>query len=242
MLSTRYAMDRRAAALAVKARQVQDGNWMGATLTGGDGSVPDQLRREIAPGPQDAGAGPGAHPLEIMRDLQVRQVNDVITAPLPGPEGWAALELPLPGAPGDGHTHVLKTGAPTPGHSAAEGAVCADDPDEADPAERHRLRIQHQADPCAEPADIPEVDVAELGKRYSQAFDAPAGYPQPHRMDPEEFRRPPVTSGHAAYSPGYASPGRPVPVPDSALAPGMASRQLPADGRAARYAPGMAGR
>jgi hypothetical protein len=138
MVSSRHAMDRRYAEQAQKDRQpVPDGNWMMATMSGEDGSVSDRLRREVSPGGQyRAGAGPepGAHPLEILRELQVRQVQDVITAPLPGPEGWANLELPLPG-PGPGHTQVLKTWAPTPRHAAAEGGVCADDPNETDPAE-----------------------------------------------------------------------------------------------------------
>ena len=108
--------------------------------------------------------------------------------------------------------------AVTPQHAAFEAAVDADGAE--DDAVRRRRRIQHDADPYAEAAEIPEVHVAELGKRYSQAFEVPAGYLQPGRIDPEEFRRAPLAGGQAAYSPGYQVPERPVPVPPSALAPG----------------------
>src|SRR5947199_1151275 len=121
---TRYAMDRRYAEQALKAREAApDGNWLAATLTGGEGGIPGRLRREVSPGPQDrtgAGPEPGAHPVEILRELQMRQVESVLTEPMPGPHAWAALELPLPGAPGDGHTQVVKTGTPAPQHAAAE--------------------------------------------------------------------------------------------------------------------------
>jgi hypothetical protein len=124
---------------------------------------------------------------------------------------------------------ALKTGAPTPGHAAAEGAVDGQDPDE---AERRRLRVQHAADPYTEPAELPAVDCAELGKRYNQAYDTPDGYPQPGRVDPEEFRRAPLAAGRAAYGTAYQEPGRAVPVPSTAMSPGTAVRPLLADGRA----------
>jgi len=212
MVSSRHALDRRYAEQAVKAQQpVPDGNWITATMTGGDGSIPDRLRREVAPDGQDrvgAGPEPGADPMKILRQLQVRQVQDIITAPLPGPEGWTDLELPLPACPGDGHTHLLKTGAPTPGHAAAEGAVCADDPDETDLAERRRLGIQHEADPY--PAEAPEVARADLGKVHGGLYTFPPDYPVPDQVDVTDFQRPPLAAGHQVLSPGY-EPARTAP-------------------------------
>jgi hypothetical protein len=66
---------------------LRHGNWLADTLTGsgGDG-IPGGLRREVWPGPQDrdgAGPGPEGDPLEILRGLQVRQAEGVITAPMP---------------------------------------------------------------------------------------------------------------------------------------------------------------
>ena len=42
----------------------------------------------------------------------------------------------------------------------------------------------------------------------------------PCRVNPEEFRRGPITAGRAAYGPAYQPPGRPVPVPSEALSRG----------------------
>jgi len=104
-----------------------------------------------------------------------------------------------------------------------------------DAKQRRRERVQHEVDPYLHEA--PEVDCVDVPKAYNQAVDVPEGYPPLRPVHAEQFRRGPVTADHAAYSPGYAAPGRPVPVPAAALAPGMASRPLPADGRAAPCAP-----
>jgi hypothetical protein len=132
---------------------------------------------------------------------------------------------------------ALKTGAPTPGHVAAEGAVDGQEPDE---AEQRRLRFQHLADPLAEPAEVPEVAVADLDKAYrdGQAFQPPAGYPEPRRVSAEEFRRGPLAAGHAAYSAAYEAPGRPVPVASEAMNAARISRPLMTDGRARPRPPG----
>lgn len=128
---------------------------------------------------------------------------------------------------------AVKAGVPaslTPQHAAAEAAQEADG---TDAAEQRRRRVQHEADPY--PVDVPEVaevDLADLGKRFTQAVDTPGGYPPMRPVSAEDFRRRPATAGHAAYSPGYEQPGRPVPVPPGALAPGMISRPLLTDGRA----------
>jgi hypothetical protein len=105
---------------------------------------------------------------------------------------------------------VLKTGAATPQHSAAEGAVCADDPDEADPAERRRLRVQHEADPHGEPAEAPEIAQAELGKVHGGMYEPPESYPVPRPLDVTDFQRPPLAADHQAMSPGQ-QPARTAP-------------------------------
>jgi hypothetical protein len=130
---------------------------------------------------------------------------------------------------------ALKAGAPTPGHSAAEGAVGADSV--TDDAERRRRRVQHEADPYADPAEVPEVAHADLAKRFDQAYDTPDGYPRLRPVHPEQFRRGPITGGEAAYSPGYEAPARPVPVPSATLAPGMISRPLITGGQSRPCAP-----
>ena len=114
----------------------------------------------------------------------------------------------------------------TPRHSAAEAAVNAEDDKE---AERRRERVQHLAEPY--PVEVPEVDCADLGKRYREAFDTPDGYPPMHLVRAEEFRRAPIAADHAANSPGYAPPGRAVPVPSATISAGMIARPLLTDGR-----------
>jgi hypothetical protein len=148
----------------------------------------------------------GKSPAEILRDLQERQVASVITATLPGPEAWGAYERPLPGGVQAHSVQAVKGGdVPlTPGHSAAEGAMDAmngQDHGEVSEAEQLRRRVQHEVDPV----DVPEVDVAELGKRYDQAFGVPSGYPAFRPVHAEQFRT------------GPATPGRPVPVPTATL-------------------------
>ena len=126
---------------------------------------------------------------------------------------------------------------PTPGHSAAEGAVDADNGEDA--KRRRRERVQHEVDPYLHEApEVDCVDLAELGKRYRQAMDVPTGYPPLRQVSAEDFRRAPATAGHAAYSPGYETPGRPVPVPTATLAPGMVTRPLLTDGQSRPCAPG----
>src|SRR6266567_4622668 len=118
---------------------------------------------------------------------------------------------------------ALKTGMPTPGHAAAEAGLAADEAgheagheDQARAARRRRERVQHEAEPY--PDEVPDVDrfdVGELGKLHTQAVDVPEGYPPMRLVDAEQFRRGPAAAGHAANSPGYAAPGRPVPVPSA---------------------------
>ncbi len=120
---------------------------------------------------------------------------------------------------------------PTPQHAAAAAAnEYAGDVEEDAEARRRRSRVQHVVDPP--PEVVPEVVPADLGKRYTQAYDTPSGYPQPGRVSPEDFRRGPVTGDHAAYSPGYAPDARPVPVPSAAVSAAAISRPLLTDGRA----------
>jgi hypothetical protein len=130
---------------------------------------------------------------------------------------------------------ALKAGAPTPGHSAAEGAVGAD-PGE-DDAERRRRRVQHEADPYPDPAEVPEVAHADLGKRYDQTADEACGYPPfVPVVNAEEFRKGPVTAGHAAYSPGYEVPARPH-LPPVHLDAGMISGAPLTEGQSRACAP-----
>ena len=79
----------------------------------------------------------------------------------------------------------------------------------------------------------------DVGKMYQDALDMPAnpGYPAMRPVNPEMFRRGPVAAGEAAYSPGYAAPGRAVPVPSAVLAPGMITRPLLTDGQSRPCAP-----
>ena len=210
---TRSQFDRQAAAQALKARAA--GSWMTARLSdsGGDG-IPGGLRREVSAGPQDrAGTEPGADPVEVLRGLQVRQVQGVITQPLPGPEAWADLELPLPG-PGPGHTRMLKGEPVTPQHAACEAAVGAEDRDEPDEAERRRLRVQHEADPYSEPAEAPEVAHADLSKVHGGVYEPPASFPVPGPVCAAEFRRPLLAADHDARSPGYEPPRPSLALPE----------------------------
>jgi hypothetical protein len=132
---------------------------------------------------------------------------------------------------------ALKAEALTPAHSAAEAAMGGEDDDEGQ-AEELRRRIQHQAEPY--PLEVPEVAEADLGKRYSQAWDAPSGYPPLRQVSAEEFRRGPVTAGEAAYGVNYEPPARPVAVPSATLDPGMISRPLLTAGQSLPCAPGGA--
>jgi hypothetical protein len=131
---------------------------------------------------------------------------------------------------------ALKAEALTPQHSAAEAAMGGAGEDEAEEAGERRERVQHLADPV--PPEVPEVAHVDLGKVYRDAADAPSGYGSFGPVNPEAFRRGPVTEGHAAYSPGYDPSARPVPVPSAALSAAAVSRPPLTDGRAAPYAEG----
>jgi hypothetical protein len=90
----------------------------------------------------------------------------------------------------------------TPGHTAAAAAVEAGTEDEV--ARRHREHVQHEVDPYLHEA--PEVAHLDLRKAYRDAVDLPVnpGYPAPGPMGNwGDFRREPLVSDHAAYSPGY---------------------------------------
>lgn len=174
-------------------------------------------------------AGGGRSPAEILRDIQERQNAGVITQAMPGPEAWGDYETPAPGTSQAQQDQAVKGDAVTPQHAAAQAAQAADEagPDE---AERRRQRVQHLADPY--PADLPEVDevdLAEVGKRYNQAYDTPAGYPAMRPVRAEQFRQ------------GRVTPGQPMPVPRETLAPGMVTRPALSDGHARTSAPDKAG-
>jgi hypothetical protein len=132
-------------------------------------------------------------------------------------------------------------GAVTPAHSAAEAGQESDEAGTRDEDAKRRLRerVQHEADPYLHEApEVDCLDVSELGKFRTEAVDVPAGYPPMRPIDAEQFRRGSATAGHAAYSPGYETPGRPVRIPSASLAPGQVSRPLLTDGRARPCAPG----
>ncbi len=133
---------------------------------------------------------------------------------------------------------ALKAEALTPQHSAAEAAMGGGDDDEAEEAERLRRRVQHLADPYSEPTEAPEVAHVDVGKLYRQAVNVPTGFPPFGHVNPEAFRRGPVTAGQAAYSPGYDPSARPVPVPSATLSAAAVTRPLLTDGRAAPSAEG----
>jgi hypothetical protein len=82
---------------------------------------------------------------------------------------------------------------------------------------------------------------ADLGKRYNQAFDVPSGYPQPARVSAEDFRRGAIVAGEAAYSPAYAPPARPVPVPPGTLNAAAITRPLMTGGQSRPSAEGDGG-
>jgi hypothetical protein len=133
---------------------------------------------------------------------------------------------------------ALKAQALTPAHAAAEGALGAAEPEEPEGAEREaRERIRHLADPYA--PDAPEVAHADLGKRYDQAYEVPAGHPAPlGPVSPESFRRGPLTAGEGAYGPGYVPSVRPVPIPQATLSAAAICRPLMTDGQSRPSAPG----
>jgi hypothetical protein len=226
-------LEQRALALKAQAAASEPAgeSWLASRFFDGDpvpGGTEGMVRREVSRGPAErdgTGPGPGS-PSEILRGLQEQQVAGVITARMPGPGDWAYLERPLPGPPPAhtvpvvGEAHKADQ-ALTPQHAAAEAAMDGCDDDE-DQAEEVRRRVRHLADP-GQPG-VPEVAEADLGKRFSQAFDVPSGYPAPGRMDPEAFRRGAIVAGEAAYSVGYATPARPVPVPSETLSAAAITR------------------
>jgi hypothetical protein len=215
------------ARVAKVAQQGEAGQgWMASRMFDGGrgaGSEAEMLRREVSRGPaerDDPGPDAGLSPSEILRGLQERQVAGVVTARMPGPHGWAALELGLPGGPEGDPGRALKGGL-TPQHSAAEAALDVPDDDE-DQAEEARRRVQHEADPY--PADAPEVHDG-LGKAYRDAVPGPGNFPVPSPVDMTGFQRPPLTAGQPAASPDWEPPRQsPLPpvvlasVPESALA------------------------
>ena len=132
---------------------------------------------------------------------------------------------------------ILKAEALTPQHAAAEAAMgaCDDEEDQAEEAEEVRRRVQHEADPYLH--DAPEVAHADLGKRFDQAYDTPAGYPQMGAVSPETFRRGPIVTGEAAYGPGYCPPARRVPVPSATVSAAAIARPLMTGGQSRPCAP-----
>jgi hypothetical protein len=122
---------------------------------------------------------------------------------------------------------ALKAGTPTPGHAAAEAAVEAGDQEGAEEARRRRLRVQHEADPCTEPAELPEVTEADLGKRFTQAFDNnAAGYPPMTPPPSAEMFRRPLTRGQASPGADYEPPSVSVHVPRGLIEAGAISPDL----------------
>lgn len=129
---------------------------------------------------------------------------------------------------------AVKAAALTPQHAAAEAAMDCDG-DEGQ-AEEVRERIRHQAEP--EPVDAPEVVHADLDKMFRDAANAPSGYPPFGHVNAEAFRRGPITADHAAYSPAYDPPARPVPVPQGAMNAAAITRPLMTDGQSRASAEG----
>ena len=124
--------------------------------------------------------------------------------------------------------------AVTPLHSASEAAL--DAPSEQDEDMRQRRRLQHQADPY--PPEAPHVEHADLGKLYRDAVNTPSGFPDFGHVNPEQFRRGPITAGEAAYSATYDPSARPVPVPTGTLNAAAITRPLMTDGQSRPCAPG----
>jgi hypothetical protein len=201
-----------------KAAEVQrlGGDWLGTRMfdTGpATATEAEMLRREVSRGPaerDDPGPAAGLTPTQILRELQQQQVTAVVTARLPGPHGWAALELGLPGGPPPGPDRAVKGGV-TPLHSACEAGVDSPD-DEEDQADEDRRRVQHLADPWSDPAEAPE-----MAKQHPKVYAIPAGYPVPATADPADFRRPALTAGQPAPSPDQSPPHQPL-IPPVALA------------------------
>jgi len=110
----------------------------------------------------------------------------------------------------------------------------AGDVEEDAEAQRRRSRIQHEADPYASDSDddgcvMDEAIVADLGKRFRNAYDTPSGYPVMDQVDAEMFRRGPTVAGEAAYGPGYAGfapDACPVPVPSATVSAAAITRPL----------------
>jgi hypothetical protein len=124
--------------------------------------------------------------------------------------------------------------AVTPLHSASEAALGTHS--EQDEDMQRRRRLQHQADPY--PPEAPHVETADLGKLYRDAVSTPSGYPDFGFVNPEQFRRGPITAGESAYSPGYDPSARPVPIPSGTLSAAAGARPLLTDGQSRACAPG----
>ena len=203
------------------AAQRLGGDWLATRMFDdgrGAGSEAEMLRREVSRGPaerDDPGPAAGMTPSQILRELQEQQVAGVVTARMPGPHGWAALELGLPGGPADGPDQAVKGGV-TPLHSACEAGVDSPD-DEEDQADEARRRVQHLADPYSEPAEAPDAAGVDLGKQHGGVYEVPVGYPVPALVNPADFRRPPLTGGHDALSPDCGPPHQQL-VPPAVLA------------------------
>jgi hypothetical protein len=135
----------------------------------------------------------------------------------------------------DQRDRVLKVTVPTPAHSEAMAAnEYGAGQEEIAEAERLRRRVQHEVDPEPEAAEVAEADVDKVFRQA--AGGVPTGYPPLRQVSAEEFRRGPVTAGHATYGVNYDLSARPAPVP-SAMNVAVVSRPLLTDGRSRPCAP-----
>jgi len=64
----------------------------------------------------------------------------------------------------------------------------------------------------------------ELHKAFRDANPGPTSYPTPGMMSPGKFKRPVITGGHAANSPGYGSPNTSATIPDTPPSAGSFGR------------------
>lgn len=67
----------------------------------------------------------------------------------------------------------------------------------------------------ADAADLNDFRL-EMHKAFRDANPGPTSYPSPGMMSPGKFKRPVVSEGHAANSPGYGPPNSSATIPDTA--------------------------
>lgn len=67
----------------------------------------------------------------------------------------------------------------------------------------------------ADVADLNDFRL-EMHKAFRDANPGPTSYPSPGMMSPGKFKRPVISDGHAALSPGYGAPNSSATIPDTA--------------------------